>query len=269
MKIRISQDDLKKLVSYDADTGKFTLTESGLPVKETKDSKGYVIVSINRRTYSAHRLAWLYVHGRLPKEQIDHINRIKDDNRLVNLREATNAQNAQNRDLYSTNSSGYVGVSFNKKSQKYEAYITLNGKRYRLGHHELAEDAANAYKQAKDCLHTFYSMTNGHRPNFKELKKRFAKIKIASKNNKTSKAKSCLPKPALTEGEVMKTKVQLTKAQAIEIFGSREAMDEALENSKHAMGRWPDPLTVRLTQRVVGAAWLAGKVRQIKKVLGL
>lgn len=67
----------------------------------------------------------------------------------------------------------------------------------------------------------------------------------------------------------MTTKIQITKKQVIEIFGSKEAADEAMENSKHAMGRWPDPLTVRLSQRAVGAAWLAGKVRQIKKVLGL
>lgn len=65
----------------------------------------------------------------------------------------------------------------------------------------------------------------------------------------------------------MTTKVQLTKAQAIEIFGSKEALYEAMGNGEYSIGRWPDPLTVRITQRVVGAAWLAGKIRQVKKVL--
>ena len=63
--------------------------------------------------------------------------------------------------------------------------------------------------------------------------------------------------------------VQITKAEAIEIFGSKEALIEALGNGEHSIGRWPDPLTVRITQRIVGAAWLMGRVRQINKVLGL
>jgi len=62
--------------------------------------------------------------------------------------------------------------------------------------------------------------------------------------------------------------MQITKQQAEEIMGSRKALVEAMGCTSQAPYRWPDPLSIGLTQRVIGAAWLLGRVRQINKVLG-
>ena len=64
------------------------------------------------------------------------------------------------------------------------------------------------------------------------------------------------------------SKLQITQEQAVAIFGSREAMVKAMGCTSQAPYRWPDPLSIGLTQRVIGAAWLLGRVRQINKVLG-
>lgn len=118
---------------------------------------GYVIVYLLGKIHKAHRIAWLLNYGEYPKNQIDHINGIKHDNRLCNLREATNQQNCFNlRDKRSHNSTGYLGVSFARGCFKpYKAKIVLNGKQKHLGCYETAELAHEAYLKAKRDLHEF------------------------------------------------------------------------------------------------------------------
>ena len=113
---------------------------------------GYCIIRLDDRLYTAHRLAWLYVHGQWPTHQLDHINGNRQDNRLCNLRPATNAENAQNRTRKS-NTSGFPGVR--KTNSKWTAEIKVNYKPIRLGRFDSPEAAYAAYLEAKRKYHPF------------------------------------------------------------------------------------------------------------------
>lgn len=124
----ITQERLKEILRYDAETGNFHwVNPAGRcgrypagSIAGSFDRKGYRTIFINGRPHKAHRLAWLYAYGELP-DQLDHINRVKSDNRLQNLRPANSAQNSGNVGLRSDNTSGYRGVSFIPKLNKYQA----------------------------------------------------------------------------------------------------------------------------------------------------
>lgn len=162
----ITQQELKQYLSYNKDTGIFTwinLTKKSKAkignIAGSKNNNGYISIKINQKRYVAHRLAWFYVYGVFPKDQLDHINRNKADNRIANLRECNNSQNAQNRtNPISTNKSGYLGVFSNRNSKKnpYAAGIQINNKNYHLGSFSNPLDAHKAYLEAKKKLHEFY-----------------------------------------------------------------------------------------------------------------
>lgn len=120
----------------------------------------YWMIHIHGVDYPAHRLAWLYVHGRWPIGEIDHINLDKLDNRLSNLREASRSQNGANVGIPAHNTSGFKGVSFNSKSGRWTAQISARGKRYYLGSHSTAEAAARAYDHAAEHLFGEFARTN-------------------------------------------------------------------------------------------------------------
>ena len=142
----ITQDELKKVLHYNPDTGEFTWKVDGRKkLKGTiagSDVNGYISISINKIRYKAHRLAWIYMYGTINKEMIDHINHDKKDNRIFNLREASRSDNAFN--LKKT-----VGVSICKQTNKYRARLKFKGKTKCLGYYENFNDAQNAYLQAK------------------------------------------------------------------------------------------------------------------------
>lgn len=117
---------------------------------------GYRGISFNCRTaYLAHRLAWLMTTGSFPATGIDHINRNRADNRLVNLREATQAENLRNLPLFNTNKTGYKGVSVRKgvKNPTWRAHIVFNNKQICLGSFSTPEEAAAAYQRASAKYH--------------------------------------------------------------------------------------------------------------------
>lgn len=146
-----TQDRLKELLCYDPSTGVFIwkVDRGGMAKADTVAGtipKGqYCIISIDSIVYPAHRLAWLYVHGEWPKDDIDHINNNRSDNRISNLREATRSQNLQNASIMSNNTSGYKGVFWIKNKNRWSAQIKINGKRRRLGVFKTALDAHKAY----------------------------------------------------------------------------------------------------------------------------
>lgn len=147
----ITQDELKKILHYNPDTGIFTrLVNFGTKKKSGEivsniSSSGYSNITINYKNYYAHRLAWLYIYGYFPKNQIDHINGIKSDNRICNLREADNCKNQLNTKLQSRNSSGHKGVSWLKSKNRWRVLCSVNKTRYYLGLFKNIEDAKSAY----------------------------------------------------------------------------------------------------------------------------
>lgn len=156
----LTQPRLKELLSYHPETGVFTW------IARTRNTKigdvagclsiyGYRCIQIGGKQYRAHRLAWLYMVGDWPTNQIDHRNGIRDDNRWHNLREATNAENGQNIAMYSTNTSGFMGVSWDHKRQKWQALLMTNGHHKHLGRFDTPEDARDAYLAAKAAHHEF------------------------------------------------------------------------------------------------------------------
>ena len=159
----ITQMRLKELFNYCADTGIFTrkiaVGRHGRHKKGTlagtKSRSGYRVISINSRRYMAHKLAWLYVYGELPKNDIDHINRIKHDNRISNLRLASRSQNMQNVAKHKHNSSGQKGVSWMPSRNKWRAYINYNYKQLHIGTFDTFEDAVAAYKSMAIKVHDF------------------------------------------------------------------------------------------------------------------
>lgn len=113
----------------------------------------YVNVSFGNKLYKAHRVIWLMHYGKWPENEIDHINGVKHDNRIENLREATASQNAINRKLRADNTSGAKGVSWHKRHCKWQVRIGLLNKRVHLGYFESEIEALNAYQKASKTLH--------------------------------------------------------------------------------------------------------------------
>ena len=152
--------ELRKIVmerlSYDSRTGIFkwksraaSHVPKGAKAGTLEKSSGYVRIKISGRKYRAHRLAWLIVYGSFPPDQLDHINGIRHDNRIINLRAVTHAENSRNRALDIRNKSGYTGITYNKKTNKWLAKIGGTDKRVHLGCFENKEDAVEARRIAE------------------------------------------------------------------------------------------------------------------------
>ncbi len=152
----MTQEFLKEIFDYDPDIGKliWRVYAGNKCVKPFTDagylhSLGYTLIQVNKKAYKAHRLIWLWYYGRWPKQEIDHINHNRNDNRICNLREVSHGENCRNSSLYSKNTSGQAGVSFYKRDGNWQAYINSNGKRISLGKFATLEEAIKARKEAE------------------------------------------------------------------------------------------------------------------------
>jgi hypothetical protein len=160
----VSPERLKELLHYDPETGVFTRRIPRGAAKKGRvagsERYGRPRAMIDGRQYLLHRLAWLYVHGSLPIDQIDHINGDTTDNRIANLREATPSQNTQNqRAAHSDNMSGFLGVSWEKDRGKWLARIFIDGEQKYLGRFNCPTSAyLLGYLPAKRKLHQFQSI---------------------------------------------------------------------------------------------------------------
>ena len=137
------EDAIRERYSYDPETGEIISKRTNRPVR-TRSTFGYTKLTFKhnerRIEVKAHRAAWLLHYGEFPSEEIDHINGDKRDNRIKNLREATRAQNARNRDT--------KGVYFVKSENAYTASIICNGNCSYLGRFKTYEEAKDAYESA-------------------------------------------------------------------------------------------------------------------------
>lgn len=166
----ITQAELKERLNYDPETGVFNWRKTWNPVyigtvagrvRKAGKSKAYVGIVFSGKEYMAHRLAWLYVYGVFPDRSLDHINRVKHDNRIANLREATPAQNNMNRDISIRNVSGFKGVSYRQSMRKYCASISVLDRDLYLGSFATPEEASAQYERFAKAIHGDFYYKNG------------------------------------------------------------------------------------------------------------
>jgi len=107
------------------------------------DVNGYLRGVIFKHKIPKHRLIWLFSYGRWPNGFIDHINGIKTDNRLVNLREVTSKENSKNRAISKSNSTGHMNVYNAKRQGAYRVAFCIDGKYKSLGVYDNIQDAVD------------------------------------------------------------------------------------------------------------------------------
>ncbi len=112
---------------------------------------GYNQVKIDGKSYQVHRIIWLWHYGYFPEHGLDHINRLKADNRVHNLREVSQSCNIRNSRSRGNNS-GVRGVNFHKDKKKYQVYITASRKQIYLGTHFDFTEAVAHRLAAEQCL---------------------------------------------------------------------------------------------------------------------
>jgi hypothetical protein len=151
----LNQERLKKLLRYDAGEGVFKWNRSkgrarAGNVAGCADTYGYIVIRIDGCLYKAHRLAWLYVHGRWPDGLIDHINRNPSDNRIENLREASQSENTHNANRQSK--SGVPGVRWRSERNRWVAQIRVGYRNHVLGSFKTKEEAVVVRRQAEQAM---------------------------------------------------------------------------------------------------------------------
>lgn len=148
---------VRELLAYDPVTGIFSWRRPprrGVAAGPTgcKGKAGYIEIGWRYEKHYAHRLAWLHVYGVWPIGEIDHINGVRDDNRLANLRDVARDVNNQNkRKPATTNKTGFLGV--HPKRKRFTSQINAGGKTLSLGVFDTPEQAHAAYIEAKRRLH--------------------------------------------------------------------------------------------------------------------
>lgn len=158
----ITADEFRGMMDYDCETGEFHLAKTihrvgrkGRPVKGGLSKIGYIYIGVKGKHMLAHRMAWLHHYGEWPNGMIDHINGVRSDNRIANLRVVDYVVNGQNRRAAQANSksSSLLGVSKQKDRDKFRARIFADGREVYLGCYETEDEAHAVYIKAKRILH--------------------------------------------------------------------------------------------------------------------
>lgn len=145
----LTYEEVKEMFDCDPEKGiliwknSLIKTLNGTAAGWINKSTGYARVQINGTYHQIHRIVWLFMTGKWPENQIDHINGIRNDNRFCNLREATPSQNQANKSTSVNNVSGYKGV--HKNGKKWRAQIEVNRKKIHLGYYDTPEEAHTVY----------------------------------------------------------------------------------------------------------------------------
>jgi hypothetical protein len=154
----IAQSRLKQAISYDSFSGEFKrISNQSGPIEPIKcgsvhtGSHGYkcLVICIDGRRYKASRLAWLFVTGSFPDDQIDHIDGDSLNNAFINLRQATTQENSKNRRIYKNNSSGIAGISWVKRLNKWQSRISIDSRVVHIGVFDTLIDAVCSRKRAE------------------------------------------------------------------------------------------------------------------------
>lgn len=159
LKRKPEYNKMVSLLDYNSLTGIFTWKDTRRGKVKIGDvagckhkSNGYIYIKLDNVDYSAHRLAFYYTHKYYPENEIDHINRVRDDNRSINLREVSYSCQSRNSKLSIKNTSGIKGVCWAKVDNKWHAYIWANGKSKSLGYYNSFDDAVYARYDGEQAL---------------------------------------------------------------------------------------------------------------------
>ncbi|WP_081261091.1 HNH endonuclease signature motif containing protein [Sphingobium yanoikuyae] len=172
-----SPDLLRQLLRYEPEIGKFYWRErrpehldglfadrsrdlvwrvnswnrryAGKEALKQVDYKGYRVGKLLEFTMAAHRVAWAIYHGEWPRDQVDHIDGDRSNNRIANLRLVDNSENLRNAKLPVTNTSGHIGIGFHKRMGRWQAYIARGGRQVFLGYFTDIADAVKARETAE------------------------------------------------------------------------------------------------------------------------
>ena len=156
-------NELKKYMKLSKDKDKLIITKvkkgSYKKVGDTVGGyhrEGYLHFQFNGKMLIVHRIIWLFVYKKLPKQGIDHINGIKDDNKISNLRDVSQGANSRNQAKRKCYMDTPIGVTYMKRSGKFSARVVSKGVSYYLGEFKTVEEADNACKQKRKQLGTFH-----------------------------------------------------------------------------------------------------------------
>ena len=153
---KLTQEEVRRLLDYNPETGELRWRAAkgrrNMCRAVGATSRGYLVIRINRKLYSNHRLIWLWVYGYFPENQIDHINRIRSDNRIENLREVTQTCNNRNCGMSSNNKSGVTGVHWFARCSTWQSHIMVDYKRKHIGYHTDFTEAVAHRLAAEQCL---------------------------------------------------------------------------------------------------------------------
>ncbi|WP_030538355.1 HNH endonuclease, partial [Sphingobium sp. DC-2] len=169
-----NHDVLRQLLRYNPETGELFWIERGLNffpdkrawawwngrnagnrVSSATGKTGYLLVKIFAKRYLAHRVAWAVHYAERPPIQIDHINGIRHDNRIGNLRSVTAVDNQRNMKRSVRNTSGVTGVCYNARRKMWSAYISFNGAQHKLGLFSTLQEAASV-RRAAEVAHDYH-----------------------------------------------------------------------------------------------------------------
>jgi hypothetical protein len=172
MKKQLTQKRLKEVLRYYPGSGIFRWKTTGKGRKRKiagcKRPDGYILIRIDGQLHFAHRLAFLYVHGYFPENQIDHIDRNRSNNKIKNLREISQQCNSRNTGNPIDNTSGVKGVCWYEKYNKWMVRICANGKRRHLGYYKNFDDAVMSRYEAEKELN--WKGCNDSSPAYQYLK---------------------------------------------------------------------------------------------------
>jgi len=156
---QLTQTELMRLVTYDPNTGLFVnkifrnVKAKAGDIAGTRTTDGYLAIQISGKKYQAHRLAWLYMTGDWPEHEIDHVNRLRDDNRWRNLRVVTRMENSHNTGKHAKSISGRKGVAWHSRAQKWQVQLRVNHVSHYIGMYANLDDAVRARAEAEQRLY--------------------------------------------------------------------------------------------------------------------
>ena len=148
----VTQEELKKKLIYYPEEGYFIWSKLGNVAGWTRKD-GYSFIRLNNKLYRTHRLAWLYMYGSFPKNEIDHIDGNPNNNRINNLRLSNSTQNKCNTRLRKDSTSGAKGIHWYKAYEKWQVKLTYNKKTINLGYFKDFFEACCVVASERNKIH--------------------------------------------------------------------------------------------------------------------